>query len=71
MARQKEVEDRHLRPTVATSAAKRFVKSALYDVQQKNDQYRWKANNSMQQPHRIHIGANPNPQNRKRKFEDD
>lgn len=71
MGRQKEVEDRKLRPVVEAAAAKRFVKSALYDVQQKNEDFRRKRGGGREmQQSKIYIGENPNPVNRKRKFDD-
>jgi exosome complex protein LRP1 len=65
MERQKQIAEKHLRPKVDLPAAKRFVKGGLYDHKQKNEEFRKK------QPQKIFIHGNPNPQNRKRKFNDD
>lgn len=64
MERQKEIEDRKLRPKIQQDVAKRLVRSGLYDVQQKNKEFK-------QKQHKIFIGENPNPLNRKRKFDND
>lgn len=70
MERQKEIEDRKLRPTIQQDVAKRLVRGGLYDVQQKNEEFKRKRDqrDKQNQQHKIYIGDNPNPQNRKRKF---
>lgn len=75
MERQKQIHDhKTIRPVIQKDVAKRFVRGGLYDFKQKNEEFK---NRKQQQGGRrsnqqqIHIHSNPNPQNRKRKFEDD
>lgn len=42
MMREKTLHDRKYRPQVDQGAAKRFVKSGLYDFKQKNEEFRQK-----------------------------
>lgn len=66
MERQKQIADKSLRPRVDGKAAKRFVKSGLYDHKQKNEEFKKR--------HLQKININPNvgdtQPNRKRKFDD-
>lgn len=65
MERQKQIADRKFRPRVNEEAAKRFVKSGLYDHNQKNEEFR------KRHSQKININHNPhNAPNRKRKFDD-
>lgn len=65
MERQKQIADKSLRPRVNEEAAKRFVKSGLYDHKQKNEEFRKRYSQ------KINIHHNPNnAPNRKRKFDD-
>lgn len=77
MERQKQIHDhKTIRPVIQKDVAKRFVRGGLYDFKQKNEEFK---NRKQQQggggrrsnQQQIHIHSNPNPQNRKRKFEDD
>lgn len=70
MERQKEIEDRKLRPEIHKDAVKRLIRGGLYDVQQKNKEFKQKREQQQNQ-HKIYIGDNPNPLNRKRKFDND
>lgn len=65
MERQKQIADKDLRQKVDVEAAKRFVKSGLYDHKQKNEEFR-----KRYQGQKIHIHPQPNAPNRKRKFDD-
>jgi exosome complex protein LRP1 len=63
MERQKQISDKSLRPQLDQSAAKRFIKSGLYDHKQKSEEFKKK------QKIQIHHDPSTAP-NRKRKFED-
>lgn len=64
MERQKQIADKSLRPQIDQGAAKRFVKSGLYDHKLKNEEFKRKQQ-------KIQLNYDPNcAPNRKRKFED-
>ncbi|CRK96593.1 CLUMA_CG010043, isoform A [Clunio marinus] len=70
MERQKQIHDhKTIRPVLQQDAAKRMVRSGLYDVQKKNEVIKNKRQLN-DYTKKIHIHSNPNPLNRKRKFED-
>lgn len=67
MERQKQIHDhKTIRPILEQDVAKRLVRGGLYDFKKKNEDFKRR-----NQHQKIHIHSNPNPQNRKRKFNDD
>lgn len=71
MERQKQIRDhKTIRPVLKQDAAKRMVRSGLYDIKKKNEEFK-KRHQKQNVGNKIHIHANPNAQNKKRKFSDD
>jgi exosome complex protein LRP1 len=72
MQRNQQIKDKSLRPQINQDVAKRFVKSGLYDMKKKNQEFRRRYEDKQKQSHmRIDINYNPDrAPNRKRKFED-
>ncbi|KAG5684667.1 hypothetical protein PVAND_013885 [Polypedilum vanderplanki] len=73
MQRNQQVKDKNLRPKVDQEAAKRFIKSGLYDLKKKNQEFKMRQEEKRKQSlMKIDINYNPErAKNRKRKFEDD